>query len=223
MSQMTDYEYEAMQKKEAEQVAIKAEERRALRAQLLGILAYLVGTTLTFYGMARFEQWLRDDHDPAPAGLLLESEYRELVAGYPLLAEEFGGSYTEETDNMLRGWIDFYEDADGDGTAELHGEFILKGDYKALDGRYGYYRINVPEDVGITCEPQETEPFEVVCRVEHYGLNELFKGRALAERSVAVHAEDHTASLWIEVNEPSKDRAEARAFIEEMLRIVWGE
>lgn len=223
MNRMIDYEYEAMQKKEAEQVAIKAAERRALRAQLLGILGYLVLSTMVFFGMARFEQWLRDDHDPAPAGLLLESEYRELVAGYPLLAEAFEGSYTDETDNMLRGWIDFYEDADGDGTAELHGEFILKGDYKAPDGVYGYYRINVPEDVGITCEPQEPETFEVVCRVEHYGLDELFKGRALAERSVAVHAEDHTASLWIEVNEPSKDRAEARAFIEEMLRIVRGE
>lgn len=223
MNRMIDYEYEAMQKKEAEQLAIKAEERRELRVKLLTILGYLIGTAILAFGTVRFGQWLSDDHDPAPANLLLESEYRELVAGYPLLAEAFGGSYTDETDNMLRGEIRFYEDADGDGTAELEVEFLLKGDYKAPEGVYGYYRIKVPEDVGITCVPQEPEPFEVECRVEHYGLDELFKGRALAERSVAVHAEDHTASLWIEVNEPSKDRAEARAFIEEMLRIVRGE
>ena len=207
MNRMTDYEYEAMQKKAEEQKAIKAEKKRELKGWLIGCVLVIAVTVLFFFAGEWYREWLWREFTP-PAELLTEAEFRELVAGYPLLAETYGCCYTENMETLTRGDLNLYKDRDGDGEWDVRVYFPLHGKYKIM---------------GHMNELYEEEPYSLEAYAYRYSIFDLGKGKPHTPWEEHIFGGDHTAELSITVRDPSPDHAEFRAEVEELLRVVRGE
>ena len=205
MNQMTDYEYEAMQKKEAEQAAIKAEQKREFKGWLIGIVLWLVATVLLMCAGHWYYRWLHRPFTPPPE-LLTGAEFRELVDGYPLLAEALDGIYSEDMNTVMRGEINHYADLDSDGEWDVRVWFPLYGKFESSNG-----------------ELREEEPYELGGLAYRYSIFDLGKGKPHTPWEEHIFGEDHTAHLSITVRNPSPDHGEYREAVEDMLRIVRGE
>ena len=205
MSQIKDYEYEAMQKKEAVKKAIKEEEKRELLSLLKRILLLLALEVALFFAGKWYGSWLSRDFTPPPE-LLTEAEFHELVEGYPLLAEVWDGTCSEDMNTVIRGDINHYEDLDGDGEWDVRVWFLLHGKYESN-----------------TRELREEEPFELNAFAYRYSIFDLGKGKPHTPWEEHIFGGDHTAYLSITVKKPSPDHGEHREKVEEMLHIVRGE
>ena len=219
MNQMTDYEYEAMQKKEAEQVAIKAEQKRDFKGWLIGIVLWLAATVLLMCADHWYYRWLTRDFTPPPE-LLTEAEFRELVDGYPLLAEALHGTYSDDAECIVRGCIRYEKSVDDERKITVHFD---------LNGRYGGMHIHYDVQEGQsteanrTYELREAEAFKLHGDAERYSFLDLGKGKPHTAWREDISAGDHTANLFVSVMHPSSDHSEFRKVVEEMLRIVRGE
>lgn len=205
MNQMTDYEYEAMQKKEAAHAAVKAEQKRDFKRWLIGLVLCLAATVLLMCADRWYYRWLTRDFTPPPE-LLTEAEFRELVEGYPRLAEAYGCCYKEDMDTVIRGDLDRHVDLDDDGEWDVRVWFPL----------YGKFEINIGK-------LREEEHYELGGLADRYSIFDLGKGKPHTPWEEHIFGGDHTAYLSITVRKPSSDHAEFRAAVEEMLRIVRGE
>lgn len=221
MNQMTDYEYEAMQKKEAAHAAIKAEQKRDFKRWLIGLVLCLAATVLLMCADRWYYRWLTRDFTPPPE-LLTEAEFRELVEGYPRLAEAYGCCYKEDMDTVIRGDLDRHVDLDDDGEWDVRVWFPLHGRYE--NEMYSYeHRDGKNAWVGYTYELREEEPFKLNAFAYRYSIFDLGKGVPHTPWEEHIFGGDHTAYLSITVRDPSSDHAEFRAAVEELLHIVRGE
>ena len=166
--------------------------------------------------MIEYGSWLEFDRFTPPTELLTESEFRELVDGFPLLAEEFGGIYSENMECLTRAAMEYELDRDADGVMDVAVSFELYGKYWSMGAHQNVQTGEVTPHNTLR-EPQE---LEYSGWRQHYGLEDLFKGRALATKEDAIYIFDHTASFGVTVQNPSKDFTEARAEIEKLLAIV---
>lgn len=207
MGEFVDYEYEAILKKTEEQKAIKAEEKRELKAKLIGCALVIGMLVLLLCAAEGYRKWLWRDFTP-PAELLTEAEFRELVEGYPLLAEAYGCGYSEDMEVLTCGDLDLYKDRDGDGEWDIRVYFPLYGRYKTT---------------GHVNELREAEPYALEAFAYRYSIFDLGKGKPHTPWEEHIFGGDHTANLSITVRDPSPDHAEFRAEVEELLRIVRGE
>lgn len=221
MNHPVDYEYEAMKKKEAQRQAIKAENKRELRSRLMAFLLLIGLQVALFFAGSWYREWLWRDFTPPPE-LLTEAEFRELVEGYPLLAEAYGCCYKEDMDTVIRGDLDRYEDLDADGEWDVRVWFPLHGRYETE--MYSYeHRDGKDAWVGYTYELREEEPFKLNAFAYRYSIFDLGKGVPHTPWEEHIFGGDHTAYLSITVRDPSSDHAEFRAAVEELLHIVRGE
>lgn len=204
MSQPTDYEYEAMQKRTQQEAAIRAENKRDWKRFGARLLLHVAIVVIISYGALQYRLWLDGPFTP-PQELLTESEFRELVEGYQLLAEAMDGSCTENVETVERGHINAYQDLDGDGEWDVRVRFLL----------HGMYADN-------TLTLREEAPYVLGGFARRYSIFELDKGTLHQHREESIWNEDHTAYLSITVKHPSADHAEYRRAVDDMLRIVRG-
>lgn len=219
MNQMTDYEYEAMQKKEAEHAAVKAEQKQDFKWSLFCTVLCFTATILSLWVGGRYEAWLNRAFTPPPE-LLTEAEFRELVDGYPLLAEALHGTYSDDAECIVRGCIRYEKSVDDERKITVHFD---------LNGRYGGMHIHYDVQEGQsteanrTYELREAEAFKLHGDAERYSFLDLGKGKPHTAWREDISAGDHTANLFVSVMHPSSDHSEFRKVVEEMLRIVRGE
>ena len=182
-----------------------AEVKKAMRGRWRNFfLGTLMSIVLTFC-MIEYRSWREHDWFTPPAEVLTESEFRELVDGYPLLAEVFSGTYSVNTVCLTRGETAYDLDTDGDGAADVEVHLCLLGKYRMM----GYQNIlREPEDLQYNG-----------CR-QHYDVDQLFKGRAWAVKEEAIYVSNHEAEIAITVRDPEKGYVQARAEIEKLLAIV---
>ncbi len=216
MKELLDYEAIELARREEQQKAVKAEEKREGRLKAIAIIGQLVVTVITGWLMISYGSWLEFDRFTPPTELLTESEFRELVDGFPLLAEEFGGRYSENMESLTRAAMEYELDRDADGVMDVQVSFDLYGKYERMGAHHNVQTGEVTPHNTLR-EPQE---LEYSGWRQHYGLEDLFKGRALATKEDAIYISDHTASFGVTVQNPSKDFAEARAEIDKLLAIV---
>lgn len=170
--------------------------RKSMRARFLIILLGIV----CIFCMSEYKEWRDYDRFTPPAEVLTESEFRELVEGYPQLAEALGGTYGSSDVCVTRGKLEYVLDVDA--MDDVRVDFELYGNLTA-----GYV-LREPKELTYSGWRQ------------HYGLSALFKGRAFATSEEVLAISDHTAEIVIRVTDPGKDFAEARAEIEKLLAIV---
>ena len=184
---------------------LTAEAKEAMRGRWRNFfLGTLMSIVLTFC-MIEYRNWREHDWFTPPAGVLTESEFRELVDGYPLLAEVFSGTYSVNTVCVTRGETAYDLDTDGDGTADVQVLLSLFGKYRMM----GYQNIL-----------REPEALQYSGRRQHYDVDQLFKGRAWAVKAESIYVSNHEAEIAITVRDPEKGHVQARAEIEKLLAIV---
>lgn len=204
MNSPVDYEYEAMQKREQQEAAIRAENKRDWKRFGLRLLLHVAIVVIISYGGLQYRLWLDGPFTP-PQELLTESEFRELVEDYQLLADAMDGSYTENIETVTRGHINTYQDLDADGEWDVRVWFLL----------HGMYADN-------TLILREEAPYVLGGFARRYSIFELDKGKPHQHWEESIWSEDHTAYLSITVKHPSEDHAEYRRAVDDMLRIVRG-
>ena len=205
MKQMTDYEAAELARKAEQQKAIRAEEKRDWKQLGLRFALYMAMTVATYFCVFHYTNWLQYDWFTPPGAVLTESEFRELVAGYPLLAEALGGTYSDNVESMTRGRTEYERDLNGDGAADVKVQVWLFGKYEMM----GHQNVQ-----------REPEVLQYNGRRQHDGIDQLFKGRALAVREETIYVKNHEAEVVITVQDPSKNYVEARAEVEKLLAIV---
>lgn len=215
---MDELDYEAIElaRREEQQKAVKAEEKRERRKKAIEIIWRLAVAVMIVWLQISYGSWLNYDRFTPPTELLTESEYRELVEGFPLLAEAFGGSCSENMECLTRGTLEYELDLDEDGEMDVKVSFDLYGAYK----RMGAYHNAQTGEVTAQNTLREPQALEYSGWRKHYGMEDLFKGRALAAKEESVYIFDHTAFLGITVQDPAKGFQEARAEIDKLLAIV---
>ena len=205
MKQTVDYEATELARKQEQQAAVRAERKRDWqRLGLRFVLHMLIFAAMTF-GMFHYFRWLDFDWFTPPAEVLTESEFRELVEGYPQLAEAFGGTYSDNAESLTRGRIEYERDLNGDGEADMEVHLWRFGMYRTMGHQY---------------IPHEPEALQYDGRRQHYDIDQLFKGRAWAVKAESIYVSNHEAEIAITVRDPEKGQVQARAEIERLLAIV---
>ena len=207
MNHIVDDESEAIRKREQQQAAIRAENKRAGRKEAISLVSQVIMCAVVAWMSFSYASWLTYDRFNPPRSILSEADYRELVEGFPVLAAYLGGSWSEDMECLTRGRLEYSRDLDADGVMDVQVEFELYGKYKGMGHQ------------DILREPQKLESSGWR---KHYGLEDLFKGHALAAKEDAIDICVHTAFLGVTVQNPSRDLSDARAEIENLLHIVRG-
>lgn len=103
--------------------------------------------------------------------------------GFPLPAEEFGRIYAKSMDCLIRGRVEYALDRDADGEMDVQVSFDLYGAYE----RMGAHRNVQTGEVTPHNTLREPQALEYSGFRQHYGLEDLFKGRALATKEDAIY------------------------------------
>lgn len=216
MNSPVDYEYEAMQKREQQEAAIRAEEKKEWKRLGLRFVLHMLLYAVTICCLWGYRSWIEFDRFSLPTEVLSEGEFRELVEGYPLLAEALGGTYSENEEKVTRGRIEYALDFDGDDAADMTVYVYLFGRYKSVGTNYNAQTGEITP----FSTPREVEKLKSGGYRKRYSLKELFSGCAWKVREETIYMRNHEAEVAITVQNPSKGYVEARAEIEKLLAIV---